>query len=198
MVVATTAPDRGWRELLLLLLLLLSRFSRVWLCATHRRQPSRLLHPWDFPGKSTGVGCHCLLRENSYSRTKVKTQMKRNRRQLWLQSHSQLGFSLTSFFLPKLFIPFITTTVLGGMGKQSLYFFSEHFLLPCCILCQPQGQYELGEPRAACTDCGSQSKKFNKIRDLSWSKICAMCSVSCYSKFKNQGLCSKSLPGSCQ
>ena len=21
-----------------------------------------LLHPWDFPGKSTGVGCHCLLR----------------------------------------------------------------------------------------------------------------------------------------
>ena len=24
-------------------------------------QPNRLLHPWDFPGKSTGVGCHCLL-----------------------------------------------------------------------------------------------------------------------------------------
>ena len=22
---------------------------------------SRLLHPWDFPGKSTGVGCHFLL-----------------------------------------------------------------------------------------------------------------------------------------
>ena len=21
----------------------------------------RLLHPWDFPGKSTGVGCYCLL-----------------------------------------------------------------------------------------------------------------------------------------
>ena len=25
-------------------------------------QPTRLLHPWDFPGKSTGVGCHCLHR----------------------------------------------------------------------------------------------------------------------------------------
>ena len=25
-------------------------------------QPTRLLHPWDFPGKRTGVGCHCLLR----------------------------------------------------------------------------------------------------------------------------------------
>ena len=90
------------------LLLLLSRFSRVRLCATpetaahqaplslgfsrqeywsglpfpspmhenekwkwsrsvvsdsqrpHGLQPTRLLHPWDFPGKSTGVGCHCL------------------------------------------------------------------------------------------------------------------------------------------
>ena len=87
-------------------LLLLSRFSRVRLCATpwtaahqappslgfsrqemewvaisfsnawkwkwsrsvvsdssrpHRLQPTRLLCPWDFPGKSTGVGHHCLL-----------------------------------------------------------------------------------------------------------------------------------------
>ena len=27
----------------------------------HGLQPTRLLHPWDFPGKSTGVGCQCLL-----------------------------------------------------------------------------------------------------------------------------------------
>ena len=27
----------------------------------HGLQPSRLLRPWDFPGKRTGVGCHCLL-----------------------------------------------------------------------------------------------------------------------------------------
>ena len=27
----------------------------------HGLQPTRLLYPWDFPGKSTGVGCHCLL-----------------------------------------------------------------------------------------------------------------------------------------
>ena len=93
----------------LLLLLLLSRFSRVRLCVTpwtaayqappsvgfsrrehwsglpfpspmhesgkwkwscsvvsdslrpHGLQPTRLLHPWDFLGNSTGVGCHCLL-----------------------------------------------------------------------------------------------------------------------------------------
>ena len=94
----------------LLLLLLLSRFSRVWLCVTpqtpahqalpslglsrrehwsglpfpsamhesekwkwshsvesvssqpHGLQATRLLRPWDCPGKSTRVGCHFLLR----------------------------------------------------------------------------------------------------------------------------------------
>ena len=27
----------------------------------HRRQPTKLLRPWDSPGKNTGVGCHFLL-----------------------------------------------------------------------------------------------------------------------------------------
>ena len=27
----------------------------------HRWQPTRLPHPWDSPGKHTGVGCHFLL-----------------------------------------------------------------------------------------------------------------------------------------
>ena len=27
----------------------------------HSRQPTRLPHPWDSPGKNTGVGCHFLL-----------------------------------------------------------------------------------------------------------------------------------------
>ena len=31
---------------------------------SHGLQPTRLLYPWDFPGKSTGVGCHCLEAEN--------------------------------------------------------------------------------------------------------------------------------------
>ena len=96
------------------LLLLLSCFSRVWLCATpltevhhipkslgfsrqehwsgltfpspmhesekwkgsrsvvsdslqpHGLQPSRLLRPWNFPGKSIGEGCHCLLPKTTY------------------------------------------------------------------------------------------------------------------------------------
>ena len=53
-----------------LLLLLLSRFSCVRLCATPETQPTRLPHPWDSPGKNTGVGCHFLLR---WMKVKVKS-----------------------------------------------------------------------------------------------------------------------------
>ena len=48
-------------NIVILLLLLLSHFSRVRLCATQRRQPTRLPRPWDSPSKNTGVGCHFLL-----------------------------------------------------------------------------------------------------------------------------------------
>ena len=43
--------------------LLLSCFSRVWSDSVrpHRRQPTSLPHPWDSPGKNTGVGCHFLF-----------------------------------------------------------------------------------------------------------------------------------------
>ena len=101
---------------LLLLLLLLSHFSHVWLCDSidssppgspvpgilqartvewvaisfssawkwkwsrsivsdssrpHGLQPTRLLHPWDFPVKSTGVGCHRLLRSACTTRPQI-------------------------------------------------------------------------------------------------------------------------------
>ena len=39
----------------------------------HVLQPTRLLHPWDFPGKSTGVGCHCLLHKDWLNGYKNKT-----------------------------------------------------------------------------------------------------------------------------
>ena len=29
----------------------------------HGLHPTRLLRPWDSPGKTTGVGCHCLLQK---------------------------------------------------------------------------------------------------------------------------------------
>ena len=36
-------------------------FSSAWILRPYGLQPTTLLHPWDFPGKSTGVGHHCLL-----------------------------------------------------------------------------------------------------------------------------------------
>ena len=39
----------------------------------HGLQPTRLLCPWDFPGKSTGVGCHHLL--HRFSATPLKLPM---------------------------------------------------------------------------------------------------------------------------
>ena len=34
-------------------------------CDLHGLQPPRLLHPWDSPGKNTGVGSHFLLPEET-------------------------------------------------------------------------------------------------------------------------------------
>ena len=34
----------------------------------HRRKPTRVPHPWDSPGKNTGVGCHFLLRVSIFYR----------------------------------------------------------------------------------------------------------------------------------
>ena len=40
---------------------MLSHFSRVRLFVTYGLWPTRLLCPWDSPGKNTGVGCHVFL-----------------------------------------------------------------------------------------------------------------------------------------
>ena len=52
--------------------------SRVWLLATPWTAAYQLLCPWDFPGKSTGMGCHCLLwytvLENANSSTTLENR----------------------------------------------------------------------------------------------------------------------------
>ena len=40
---------------------MLGKFN-IFYSVTHRRQSTRLRHPWDSPGKNTTVGCHYLLR----------------------------------------------------------------------------------------------------------------------------------------
>ena len=37
-------------------------------------EPTRLLCPSDFPGKSTGVGCHCLLRTVALAKIKLRQE----------------------------------------------------------------------------------------------------------------------------
>ena len=41
--------------------MLLRRFSHVRLLATPQTAANQASHPWDSPGKNTGVGCHFLL-----------------------------------------------------------------------------------------------------------------------------------------
>jgi len=45
---------------------------------TPELQPSRLFHPWDFPSKSTGVGCH--LAENFPNLQKAQDAIKEMKR----------------------------------------------------------------------------------------------------------------------
>ena len=44
----------------------------------HRLQPTRLPHPWDFPGKNTGVGCHFLLQCMKVKEESEKVGLKLN------------------------------------------------------------------------------------------------------------------------
>ena len=52
----------------------------------HGLQPTRLLCPWDFPGKSTRVGCHHLLRSPCYMYLKILIS--------WWAMHSDISWSI--------------------------------------------------------------------------------------------------------
>ena len=66
----TTLMVESEEELKSLLLKVKSEREVTQSCPTlsrpHGLQPTRLLCPWDFPGKCTEVGCHCLLRHMLY------------------------------------------------------------------------------------------------------------------------------------
>ena len=54
----------------------------------HGLQPSRLLDPWDFPGRSPGVRCHCLL----WCKTSIALPNVRSRiDDIWRKHSSFLG-----------------------------------------------------------------------------------------------------------
>ena len=72
----------------------------------HRRQPTRLPRPWDFPGKNTGVGCHFLLQcMKVKSQSKVKSLCLLQGMRLTV--HFRLAYQVPrtvycAIFLPKL------------------------------------------------------------------------------------------------
>ena len=51
----------------------------------HGLQPTRPLYPWDFPDKSTGVGCLCLLRIVTYPSIKLSGEFIQTRTRLVLK-----------------------------------------------------------------------------------------------------------------
>ena len=66
---------------------------------------TKLLHPWDFQGKSTGVGCHFLLQENQ------RFTLKKLFHFFWLFYFCCWGFLLLFLVLED-----------GGMSKSHLEF----------------------------------------------------------------------------
>ena len=67
----------------------------------HRQQPTRLPHPWDSPGKNTGVGCHFLLQ---CMKVKMKVKLLSRVRLLvtpWTAAHQappSMGFSRQEYW----------------------------------------------------------------------------------------------------
>ena len=79
------------------MLLLLSRFSHVRLCATPWTATHQAPRPWDFAGKNTGVGCHFLLqcvKVKSLSRVRLSATP-------WTTAHQApppMGFSRQEYW----------------------------------------------------------------------------------------------------
>ena len=71
----------------------------------HGLQPTRLLCPWDFPGKSTGVGCHCLLKDQKYKGQGVRRKgSDRTIITLLYQEKCGIKARLDAFFLSRFWI----------------------------------------------------------------------------------------------
>ena len=67
----------------------------------HRWQPTRLPHPWDSPGKNTGVGCHFLLQCMKVKRESEVASRVRLLATPWTAVHQappSMGFSRQEYW----------------------------------------------------------------------------------------------------
>ena len=81
--------------------------SHVWLSVTPWTTAHQALRPWDFPGKSTGVGCHCLLHIYILLAQTVKNLPAMQETQVWslgwedpLENGMATHFSILSQRIP--------------------------------------------------------------------------------------------------
>ena len=115
----------------MLLLLLLSHFSLVRLCVTSQRQPTRFLHPWNSPGKNTGVGCHFLL-------LCMKVKSEREVAQSCPTLSDLMDCSLPGSSIHGIF-------QVGVLEWGAIAFFREHASKPFCLQIKATSRFSLLE-----------------------------------------------------
>ena len=67
----------------------------------HRQQPIRLPHPWDSPGKNTGMGCHFLLQHMNVKSESEVAQPCQLLATSWTAAHQAppaMGFSSQEYW----------------------------------------------------------------------------------------------------
>ena len=79
-----------------------------------RWQPTRLRHPWDSPGKNTGVGCHFLLQCMKVQSERSRSVVSDSLQTPWTAAHQaprSMGFSRQEFWsgvpLPSPTLPYM-------------------------------------------------------------------------------------------
>ena len=88
----------------------------------HRRQPIRLPHPWDSPGKNTGVGCHFLLQCMKVKSEREVTHHVRLLGTLWTaayQAPPSMGFSRQEYWSG---VPSPSPTINLGVMKNLVWY----------------------------------------------------------------------------
>ena len=98
----------------------------------HRRQPTRLPHPWDSPGKNTGVGCHFLLQS---MKVKSESEVTQSCFPLCLIFVSLINMCLGVFHLGFILFGTLGFLDLGGYFLPNLGKFST--IISSSIFSQP-------------------------------------------------------------
>ena len=101
----------------------------------HRRQPTKLPHPWDSPGKNTGVGCHFLL-QGIFSTQGSNLGLPRCRQTLFLSEPPGKPYScikkneIISSSMTWIDLETVILSEVSQTGKGEFYS-DEHFIYYC-------------------------------------------------------------------